>query len=469
MCKSKISRRRFLRQSGALALGTSAMVSALANMKVYGMMNAMESGAGDGDDYRALVCFFFLGGNDSYNMLVPRSGPLYDQYAITRSNLALPSSDILPINPSNVVGSYGFHPSMPEVQSLFENGRLATINNIGMMNQPTTRESYFNDINLPLGLYSHSDQIQSWQTGSPHERSAVGWAGRMAELMQNSNPNALVPMNISLNGNSVLLGGNVLSEFVINENGAQAINGYGQTGWEYYTAQTNALNNMFDADYDHLMFKEYMKIAEDSNNANLTFQSAVENIPDFAVPFSENPISRKFEMIAKAIAARETLGLNKQIFVVEYGGWDHHDELLNNHANNLSVVSQALGEFQSAIDELGLDDCVTTFTMSEFGRTLTSNGNGTDHAWGGNMMVMGGAVNGQQMFGQYPTNLILDDDNPLNLGGGSILPTTATDEYFAELALWFGVNPEDLSAILPNVEQFYDVNSGSNPLGFLNL
>ncbi len=467
--KSNLSRRNFLKQTGALALGASTVVSSLANMKVYGMMNEMSANTVNGD-YKALVCFYFKGGNDSFNMMMPKSGSLYDQYAVTRSNLAIPSSDILPIFPSNVSEAFGFHPSMPEVQSLFNNGKLAVISNIGMLIEPTTKEQYFSELApLPLGLYSHSDQIEQWETAHPHVRSAVGWAGRLGELMQSENANSIIPMNISLNGNSILLGGDVLSEFVINQQGAIGIEGYGNTSWEYTASKTTAIDQMLNADYNDVFMNEYRKIVKDSNTANLEFQNAIDNVPEFGTNFSQNGISQKFRMIAKTIAARESLGFSKQIFVVEYGGWDHHDELLNNQAQKLSVVSKAMDEFQAAMQEIGMDDCVTTFTMSEFARTLTSNGNGTDHAWGGHAMVMGGAVNGGQIYGQYPNSLILNDANPVFLDGGTILPTTSTDQYFAELAKWFGVNQNDLSSIFPNLSNFYDINSGTAPLGFLNL
>jgi len=473
MCnkKSNISRRKFLKQSGTLALGASTVISSLAGMKVFGMLNQMENmSSGGAGDYRALVCFFFKGGNDSFNMLMPKGGSLYDQYQITRSNLAIPAEDILQIFPSNVAGSFGFHPSMPEVQTLFNEGKLATINNVGMMIQPTSKADYFDGTgDLPLGLYSHADQIQQWETSSPHVRSAIGWAGRMAELMQSENANSLIPMNISLNGNSILLGGNALSEFVIGPGGAVGIEGYGDTNWDYSISKTQAIDEMLNSSYDNIFMEEYKKVVKQSNNANLQFQNAIDNVPDFGTEFSGNGISGRFRMIAKAIAARESLGFNKQVFVVEYGGWDHHDELLNNQAGKLAIVSKAMSEFNSAMEELGISDCVTTFTMSEFARTLTSNGNGTDHAWGGNAMVMGGAVNGGQMYGQYPSNLIFSDDNPITLDGGSILPTTASDQYFAELAKWFGVSNNDLNSIFPNLNNFYDSNSNIPPLGFMNI
>jgi len=172
------------------------------------------------------------------------------------------------------------------------------------------------------------------------------------------------------------------------------------------------------------------------------------------------------ELIAKTIAVRDTLNVNRQTFFITFGGWDHHDGVLDNQVAMLSVVSKALSEFQAAMEELGVADCVTTFTASDFGRTLTSNGNGSDHAWGGNVMVMGDSVNGGQVFGEYPS-LLLDGND--DVGGAILLPSISTDEYFAELSKWFGVENGDLNYVLPNIENFYDPNSSTLPIGFMNI
>jgi uncharacterized protein (DUF1501 family) len=170
------------------------------------------------------------------------------------------------------------------------------------------------------------------------------------------------------------------------------------------------------------------------------------------------------KMIARTIQVRQQLGLKRQTFFVRFDGWDHHDELLNNHSQMLGILSKAMSEFQSALKELNLEDKVTTFTISDFARTLTSNGNGTDHAWGGNVMVMGKQVKGKEVYGQYP-NLILNSE--IELGGGVLIPKVSTDEYFAELALWYGVSPSDLPLLFPNIGNFYNTMSGQGPLGFM--
>jgi len=210
-----------------------------------------------------------------------------------------------------------------------------------------------------------------------------------------------------------------------------------------------------------------------SRDANLEFVEALEGV-SLNTEFEADPVSMRLELVAKTIAARDTLGMTRQIFFVEYGGWDHHDEVLNAQTEMYSYVDAGLTSFQEAMEELGVSDCVTTFFVSEFARTLTSNGNGTDHGWGGNMMVMGDAINGGQIFGTYPS-LVLGtynpntDTNEIDMGGGVLIPSLSCDEYFAELALWFGVSPSDLNTIFPNIGNFYDVNSSDMPIGFLNL
>ncbi|NNC84216.1 MAG: DUF1501 domain-containing protein, partial [Flavobacteriales bacterium] len=197
--------------------------------------------------------------------------------------------------------------------------------------------------------------------------------------------------------------------------------------------------------------------------------SAIDAVPDFQHQFGTGELSEAFQMIAKTIAARETLGFQRQIFFVNFGGWDHHDEVLENQAGMLAEVSTALGDLNAALEELSVQDCVTTFTISDFARTLTSNGNGTDHAWGGNMMVMGGAnLNGGRLYGTYPS-LELGFGNPLDLSDGVLIPTTAATEYMAELGSWFGVSGSQLDEIFPTLQNFYDTTSPDLPIGFLNL
>ncbi|MEM7163361.1 MAG: DUF1501 domain-containing protein [Bacteroidota bacterium] len=460
-----ISRRKFLGQASCAAIGTSTLFSSLINLKALNAAaidNSMLS-----SNYKAMVCLLLGGGNDSFNMLIPRGTSEYGQYAITRSNLAIPQNDILPISALNPDGQlYGVHPSMTNMQSLFSGGNLAFITNIGTLIEPTSKAQFQSGVHpLPLGLFSHSDQTQQWMTGRPHERSAIGWGGRIADLVQSMNTNENISLNISLSGTNVFQQGNGTIEYTISSEGALGILGYEPDGWIYDQLRTEALDNMMGAAYQDIYKKTYVNTIKNSQLATIEFNEAIENTSDLATEFSPSELSQQFRMVAKTMQAREDLGFCRQIFFINFDGWDHHDELTLAQEAMLTEVDNALGEFNNAMTELGLQNDVTTFTVSDFGRTLTSNGNGTDHAWGGNVLVMGGDVNGGDIYGQYPS---LELNNPLEVGGGVLIPTLSADQYFSELGQWFGVSNSDLNTIFPNVANFSDLDSGA-PIGFMNI
>ena len=469
MTKHKhISRRKFIGDSCA-ALGYTTLFSSLINLK------AMAASAMDnsslitlGGDYKALVCVLLGGGNDSFNMLIPKGDNEYNEYATTRSNLAIPQNDILQINPNTSDGRvFGLHPTMPDMQQLFESGNLAFLSNVGTLVEPSSKTDILNGIvKTPLGLFSHADQQQQWQTGRPHERTNTGWGGRIADLVQSMNSNQNISMNISLRGSNIFQRGDQIIPYAISNDGSIGINGYGESG-HFNELKTAALNTMLERDYQDIFKNAYKNTIKTSNDANLEFQTAVDGISDFSTLLPEyNDLAAQLNMVAKTIASRDTLGFSRQIFFVQIGGWDHHDELLVNHSNKLTEVNDALKYFNDVMTELNVNDCVTTFSVSDFARTLTSNGNGTDHAWGGNAFMMGGAVNGKNIYGDYPT-LALNSD--LNINDSVIIPTTAADSYMAELALWFGVPASELPTIFPNISNFYDTASGTQPIGFMNM
>lgn len=481
----KVNRRTFLGQASCAAVGMTTLFSTILNLKA---MNAAASfnlhnvpSQGPFDDYKAIVCLLFSGGSDSYNMLVPKTTADYNEYATTRSNQAIPSNELIDINPTNTPGKeFGVHPSMPNLAAIFEAGDLAFVSNVGSLIEPTTKAGVYNGSNdLPLGLFSHADQVAHWQTSIPHDRVSTGWGGKIADMLNSlpngpdTNPN--ISMNVSLSGSNTFQTGNQSVEYSINrtsEFGAEGLHGYGD---EWFTSQlrTEAVDNIVDAQYQDLFKKTYMGTTKTARDGNAQFIEAMMNSTPLQTEFGPcmyennwNCPSSAFEMIAKTINIREELGVKRQIFFVDYGGWDNHDELLDTQANLLTEVDNALGSFNAAIAEMGLQNQVTTFTISEFARTLTSNGNGTDHAWGGNMFVMGGAVSGKKIYGQYP-QLALDSN--LEIGNGVLVPTTSADEYFAELALWYDVPASGLLDIFPNLGNFYSVNSANNPIGFMNM
>lgn len=472
--KNKISRRKFVGQASCAALGSISLLNTLTNLTALNASAIGSPTAMAGGDYKALVCLFLSGGNDSFNMLVPTDDPRYNDYRVTRSNQALDRNELVGLNPLvSTPGSYGLHSAMPRMGQLFNQGKVSFINNVGTLVEHVDKATLWNPSSrLPVGLFSHSDQTQQWQTAVPHDRSAIGWGGRIADIVKSMNDNDQISMNISMSGTNIFQTGNNTIEYTLDpERGSVGIVGHGEFDqWNVRdNARTAALDAMLDHHYADAFKQAYVDPIRTARDGHILFQEGLEQVPDFNTAFPDDPyrLGQRFEMIGKTMAMKDFLGVKRQIFFVDFGGWDHHDELLGNQQDMLGMVDEALGSFNDLMEELNLQDCVTTFAVSEFGRTLTSNGNGTDHAWGGNVFVMGGdQLNGGQMFGSYPS-LALDND--LEIGGGVLIPTTSADEYFAELAMWFGVSSVELATIFPNLGNFYSIGSSQPPIGFLNV
>jgi uncharacterized protein (DUF1501 family) len=420
----------------------------------------------DFTDYKALVCILLAGGADSHNMLIPRGFNEYDEYLTTRSNLAIPQSQIIPLTHEPVGGKlFGVHPDMPQTASLFNSGKLAWVSNVGTLVEPITKAQYeANSVQTPLGLFSHSDQIKHWQTGRPAERSSHGWGGRMADLIQSQNANNSMSMNMSLSGNNYFQKGEVSNEFSIPSSGDLGLKGR-NTENNYLILREQGINSILEQDYSDIYKKAYIDTFKKSIEGNLELEEALATVEEFSTTFSASSLSEELKMIAKVISARETLGFSRQTFFVNFGGWDSHDEILESQQEKLPILDAALSEFMAVLEEMGVSNNVTTFTISDFGRTLTSNGNGSDHAWGGNTMVMGGAVNGGQIYGDSPS-LALGSE--LMLPRGVLIPTTSSSEYCAELAAWFGVSQGDIFDIFPDLENFYTTTGGGYPVGFMD-
>ncbi|MEN0005586.1 MAG: DUF1501 domain-containing protein [Bacteroidota bacterium] len=464
----KYSRRNFIGTMSCAAVGSTTFFSTLFNlqsMNAASITNAPYLSIND--DYRALVCIMLGGGNDSFNMILPRDNASYNEYAITRSNMSLAQDQMLSLNPLTYnEKELGIHPAMPEMQGLFDQGKLAVVCNVGTLVQPTTKASYNNGASLPFGLYSHADQDKQWQTSVPQTNAATGWGGRLADLVQSANTNQNISMNISLSGKNLFQLGQEAAEYSILPvgSGSQGITGYGGMS-TFNQIRTEAVNSLMEQQYQDIFKQSYADVVKASQNTHELFSAAVGN-STLSTTFSESELSQRLRMVARTMKVREQLGVSRQTFFIRFDGWDHHDELLNNHNQMLGIVSKAMSEFQAALAELNLEDCVTTFTISDFARTLTSNGNGTDHGWGGNVLVMGSQVKGQEVYGSYPSLLLGGD---LEVGGGVLIPQLSTDEYFAELALWYGVSKSELVTLFPNIGNFYNTMSPQAPIGFMNI
>lgn len=287
----------------------------------------------------------------------------------------------------------------------------------------------------------------------------------MNDLIENLIGNNSISMNISLSGTNIFQTGNQTTEFSVGSGGPSSIIGYrGGGGLEQILTQS--IDSFLNLEYRNIFEQAYASKLRTSLDAVAAFTEALMTVTPLSTQFSENQFSNNLEFIANVINARASLGQRRQVFFVLFGGWDHHDDTLPLQQMMLPVVSRGISEFYNALSEMGVTNDVVTFTTSDFARTLTSNGKGSDHAWGSNQIVMGGGVNGSRIFGNYP---ILALDNQLDVGRGVLIPTTSTDQFFAELALWFGVEGSELSTILPNIGRFYDTSSGVTPIGFLNI
>jgi uncharacterized protein (DUF1501 family) len=340
--------------------------------------------------------------------------------------------------------------------------------NIGTLIDYTTKDQYYNGTGqFPLGLFSHSDQTNQWQTASPGQRLNKGWAGRISDLLHDTNSNKNFSMNLSFSGSNIFQSSNKQIEFSVSSEGANTLSGYAKDyDWGHDKKRSFALDNLMSHEYNDPFKNTYRKLFRSSIDDSIFFNEIVDKIPDLLEEEGNNYLRDNLNMVAKIMAARDQLGFSRQIFFLDIGNWDSHDNLFVDLDQNFGMLDSALGKFQAAIEQLGISDNVVTFTMSEFGRTLTSNGNGTDHAWGGNVLALGGPVKGKKIYGEYP---LLELDNNIDIGGGVLIPSTPNDLYFAELALWFGVAPSDLHDVLPNLGNFYAQGSSHAPLDFLNL
>ncbi len=479
---NKLLNRRDLLKAGAKTTGTAAGLGLASGLGLTGIAPAFAAPISGSElvkkpvrvtaQRKALVFIMLDGGNDSFNMLVPTNSKHYQQYQQTRGNLALSKDQLLPLKDfmDEQGRHFSVHHSMPEVQALFSQKKLAFVANMGPMIEPVNKQNFQNgSAALPLGLMSHADQFKHWQTSMPGQRLNQGWFGRFADTLQPNRASFDIPMNISLSGSNIMQNGLKTSHYSITDKGSVGL---------IVKEESNALNDtilasfndLMTADYHNDPFKQgYLLSTWEAQQQHQTFKQAVEQhqIPG---DFSDTPLSQQLKKVAQSIKAADDLNTPQQTFFLRYIGWDHHDELLNNHASMLQVLSKALGEFQGALDDMGLADNVITFTGSDFGRTLTSNGNGTDHGWGGNTLVMGNGVAGGKVYGQYP-ELNLGDKNPLDVGDGVLIPTTATDQLYAELALWFGIKRRDLPLMFPNLKHFYNMADPAQalPLGVISV
>jgi len=453
------SRRDFLRTSVCAAVGTTSIVRTLFDLG--GIAAAAELPRGPRDrtaaDYKALVCVFMYGGNDGNNIIVPRTGSDYTQYAAGRGEVALPQNVLLPITPTISDGRvWGLHPSMTGLQGLFGQHRMALLANVGPLLAPLTRDQFLNgSVAAPPQLFSHSDQQVHWQTSIPDQPPHTGWGGRTADLLRTLNGNAQVSMSMSLAGSNIYQVGDIVTQYQVSPAGTIGLDNFtdGPNGDPVSLAIRSLLTNHTN----NLLVGAAGDITKRALDNNALLQSALDQAPALTTVFPDSYLGGQLNMVAKLISVRAALGLSRQIFFVATDGFDTHGDQLASQAGLLDDLSASLTAFYNATVELTIAPSVTTFTASDFGRTFPGNGSGTDHGWGSHQIIVGGAVQGGNIYGHVPT---LVTEGPDDSGEERWIPTTSVDEYSATLARWFGVGTADIGTIFPNLGRFNNPNLG---------
>ena len=483
------TRRDFFRTAGCAALSSIGVASTIRDFRLVNSALAQNSGPFSFPDYKAMVCIFLGGGNDSNNLIIPR-GPAHAAYANIRQNLTIPESSLLPLDSLSSDGNdYGLHPACPELAALFHQKKAAFLFNVGPLLFPVTRIQYQKKtVALPPQLFSHSDQVTHWQTSLPDLPPRTGWGGRIADLLhpyQNELLNdpanrAKISLCTSIAGANTFEVGSTVQQYHVSTSGAVTLAGAAPG-----SARETVVRNIAQLNQSNLQTKVLGEIVDDAIATGALLNSAIAPTASWTwtTPFPVTSIGNQMKMIARIIAARGALKIKRQIFFVSVGGYDTHTAQLNNatpttgnHANLLSELSEAIGAFQAAIEQISahatygdpaLANSVIGFTGSDFGRTFPTNGQGSDHGWGGHHIIFGGngnaangAVRGQRTYGKFPVHQI---NGPDDTSTGRWIPTTSVDEYSATLAKWFGVDATHMSAVFPNIGRF------PNPdLGFLN-
>ena len=455
---NQTSRRAFLQRASMLSLAGVATPWAI-NLAAMG-----EAAAATAADYKALVCIFLYGGNDYGNTLVPYDNSRYALYQGMRPSLAYTQAALAPtlLTPNVALPAglqYALAPELGPLLPLFNANQLAVMLNVGTLVQPTTKAQYTaKSVPLPPKLFSHNDQQSVWQSSAP-EGAASGWGGRMGDLFQSGNGNATFTC-VNVSGNAVFLSGHSAVQYQVSPSGPVALNGV-KTPLFGSTACSAALRTLVTAPSSHLFENEYTRIMSRSLGAGDALSAALAGGRAISTVFpAGNSLADQLKLVARMISTAAEVGAKRQVFFVSLGGFDTHDGLAAIHPGLLTKVADAMSAFYSATVELGVASQVTSFTASDFGRTLTAN-DGSDHGWGSMHFMLGGAVSGGRFYGTPP---VVANNGPDDVGQGRLLPSTSVDQYAATLGKWFGISDSDLLTVLPNLSHW---NVSQRSLGFV--
>jgi uncharacterized protein (DUF1501 family) len=464
------ARRAFLKR---VLLASAAGSGLLSDPAMLGLWPALAA-APLGGDYKALVCVFLLGGNDGHNLVVPHDIDEYNRYALHRHGLTVPRSELIQLHPlSGAPFAIGLHPQMPELAALFDSGQMALIGSIGALLQPVTRLDYdLRRVPLPPNLFSHNDQQAFWQgleVRSATELGAPsGWGGRIADLVDSIHvQHATLPHAMSMAGAHLFPNGHLVQPLFVSPGEVRALD-------DNRGAGANAvLLDLLAQPRSHPLVEHYRRTLGGAVGDYATLAGTLAAAPPFDAIFPPPPgenasfadraafdLGQQLRRVAQLIERRSMVGQGRQVFFCALGGFDTHDAQSVLQPQLLRALSRALHAFDQATIQLGVRDQVTTFTASEFGRSLTSNGDGSDHSWANHLLVMGGAVRGARVYGNLPQ---LDPAGDAFAGDGNLIPTVSVDQYAATLARWFGLSEGSITTLLPRLGNF-----SSADLGFLS-
>jgi len=448
-------RRHFLKNVAAASVLGSGAVAMNGKLGLMGSALAASSDYAGLTDYKALVCVFLYGGSDSFNMFVPTEEGLYNNYAQSRGSLSMARESLLmPATPSG----FGFNPAMGNMMAQYDAGNLAVVSNVGNLISPVSKAEYLAESNqIPDNLFAHNHQQEQWLKGfssSPTSLVSSGWGGRMADLLRSANTNNTLPPTFSMGGSNYWLPGNVSTPINLNVNtGIETISFMNQGKGRESETRADLLSRILAMPQEGILQEQAaLAMGRGISSADAILAALGTSDTIQASYDASSDLAKQLRLVARLIAAQQNLGMQRQIFFVGLGGWDTHDNQAGRLQGLLSNLDRSLSDFNNALVELNQQDSVTTFTASDFGRTLTVNGDGSDHGWGGHYMVMGGAVDGGKLYGEMPSFITGSDDDAGDKG--RVIPSLSINQFGASMGSWLGLSDGDIADVFPDLSNF---------------